>query len=93
MMRFSFDARKSRRLRQNPRRGIGFEEAQQIFTRPYWLDRRSDDPEQFIVIGWVGGQLYSAIIEFRQDQEGELIHFVTLWRSTSEEVRLYEENS
>jgi hypothetical protein len=25
-MRFSFDLRKSRRLRANPRRGIGFEE-------------------------------------------------------------------
>ena len=28
-MRFSFDPRKSKRLRENPRRGIGFEEAQE----------------------------------------------------------------
>jgi Ribbon-helix-helix protein, copG family len=30
-MRFSFDARKSARLRANPKRGIGFEEAQERF--------------------------------------------------------------
>jgi uncharacterized DUF497 family protein len=38
-MRFHFDPRKSRRLRQNPRRGIGFEEAQEIFSHPYYLDQ------------------------------------------------------
>ena len=26
---------------------IGFEEAQEIFTRPYYQDQRSDDPEQY----------------------------------------------
>jgi len=41
-MRFSFDARKSQRLRANPKRGIGFEEGQELFSRPYWLDQRSD---------------------------------------------------
>src|ERR1017187_3392418 len=33
-MRFSFDLRKSRRLRANPRRGIGFEEARELFSQP-----------------------------------------------------------
>jgi uncharacterized DUF497 family protein len=92
-MRFSFDPRKSKRLRANPRRGIGFEEAQELFSRPYWLDQRSDVPEQYLAIGWVGGRLYSVIFEFRKDQEGEILHLVTLWRSTKEEIRLYEENS
>lgn len=62
-MRFTFDPQKSRRLRANPRRGIGLEEAQELFSRPYWLD------------------------------EGEFLHLVTLWKSTKEEIRLYEENS
>lgn len=92
-MRFSFDLRKSQRLRANPRRGIGFEEAQQLFTRPYWLDRRSDVPEQHLAIGWVDDHLYSVIFEFREDEEGEILHLVTLWKSTKEEIRLYEENS
>jgi uncharacterized DUF497 family protein len=92
-MRFGFDFRKSRRLRANPRRGIGFEEARELFSLPYWLDRRSDAPEQFLAVGWVGGGLYSVIFEVREDEEGEILHLVTLWKSTKQEIRLYEENS
>lgn len=92
-MRFSFDPKKSRRLRTNPRRGIGFEEAQALFDRPYWLDQRCDVPEQYVAVGWVGDRLYSVIFEVREDEEGEVLHLVTLWKSTSEEVRCYEENS
>ncbi|MBI1895907.1 MAG: BrnT family toxin [Acidobacteria bacterium] len=92
-MRFSFDPRKSKRLKANPRRGIGFEEAQELFSRPYWLDQRSDFPEQYVAVGWVGDRLYSVIFEIREDEEGEILHLVTLWKSTKDEVRLYEENS
>jgi len=46
-MRFHFDERKSGRLRANPKRGIGFEEAQEIFSHRYYLDQRLDWPEQF----------------------------------------------
>ena len=92
-MRFSFDPGKSKRLRANKRRGIGFEEAQELFSQPYWLDQRSDVPEQYVAIGWVGDRLYSVIFEVREDEEGEILHLVTLWRSTKEEIRLYEENS
>lgn len=92
-MRFHFDPRKSRRLRANPRRGIGFEEVRELFTRPYWLGQRWDAPEQYRAIGWVGDRLYSVVFEVREDEEGEILHLVTLWRSTREEVSLYEENS
>jgi uncharacterized DUF497 family protein len=92
-MRFHFDPRKSRQLRKNPKRGIGFEEAQEVFTRPYYLDRRSDLPEQFRAIGWVGTTLYSLIFEVREDEEGEYYHLVTLWKATREEQRLYEEHA
>jgi uncharacterized DUF497 family protein len=73
-MRFEFDLRKSQRLRENPRRGVGFEEAQEVFTRPYYLDRRSDVTEQYIAIGWVGERLYSLVFEIREDEEGEIYH-------------------
>jgi uncharacterized DUF497 family protein len=92
-MRFHFDVKKSDRLRANPKRGIGFEEAQQIFARPYYLDQRSDIPEQYRAIGWVGGRLYSVIFEVREDNNGEYYHLVTLWRATKQEQELYEENS
>ncbi len=92
-MRFDFDPRKSQRLRKNPKRGIGFEEALAIFDRPYYLDQRSDLPEQYRAIGWVGQHLYSLIFEIRKDDEGEFYHLVTLWRATREEERIYAENS
>jgi uncharacterized DUF497 family protein len=92
-VRFSFDPRKRPRLRANPRRGIGFEEAQELFSRPYWLDERSDVPEQYRAIGWVGERLHSVIFEVREGKEGEILHLVTLWKSTKVEIRLYEENA
>ena len=91
-MRFKFDKQKSEWLRNNPKRGIGFEEAQEIFAHPYYEDCRSDDPEQFRAIGWVMGQLYSLIYEVREDEEGEYCHQVTLWKCTKEEQKLYEKN-
>lgn len=91
-MRINFDPRKSRILRENPRRGIGFEEAREIFSQPYYQDRRSDIPEQYRAIGWVGQQLDSVIFEFREDEEGEFYHLVTLWKATREEQGLYEEH-
>ena len=48
-MRFSFDPKKSGRLRANSRRGIGFEEARELFRQPYYLDRRSDSPESSLL--------------------------------------------
>ena len=77
-MRFHFDSRKSIRLRENPKRGIGFEEAQKVFGQPYYLDRRSDLPEQYRAIGWVDDRLYSVIFEVREDTAGEYYHLVTL---------------
>lgn len=91
-MRFEFDLKKSTLLRNNPKRGVGFEEAQGIFRHPYYEDCRSDDPEQFRAVGWVAGRLYSLIYEVREDDAGEHRRLVTLWKSTKEEQRLYEQH-
>jgi hypothetical protein len=72
---------------------IGFEEVQEIFSHPYYLDERSDLPDQHRAIGWVGERLYTVIFEVREDQQGEYFHLVTLWKSTREERTLYEEHS
>jgi uncharacterized DUF497 family protein len=92
-MRFHFDPQKSQRLRENPRRGVGFEETQEIFAHPYYQDQRSDVPEQYRAIGWIGESLYSVIFEIREDDGGEFYHLVTLWKSTREEEELYAENT
>jgi uncharacterized DUF497 family protein len=91
-VRFRFDKKKSIALKRNPNRGIDFEEAQEIFRHPYYLDQRNDRPEQFRAIGWVRGRLYSLILELREDKVGEYYRLVTLWKATSEEQMLYEEN-
>ena len=91
-MRFKYDQKKSVILKANPKRGIGFEEAQNIWKHPYYEDHRSDHPDQYRVIGWVKGRLYSVIFEIREDNEGEYYHLVTLWKSTPQEEKLYEEN-
>ena len=89
-MRFKFDVSKSRRLRQQ--RGVGFEEVQEIFYMPYYLDALAGEPEQWVAIGWVTGRLYTVVYEERTDEEGPYYHLVTLWRSTSAERKLYDES-
>ena len=91
-MRFEFDKIKNEQLRKNPKRNIGFEEAQEMWEHPYYEDQRVDDPNQYRAIGWIKGKLYSVIFEIREDEEGEYYHLVTLWKSTSQEEKLYEEN-
>jgi len=56
------------------------------------LDQREDYPEQYRAIGWVGGRLFSVVLEIRVDKGGEYYHLVTLWKSTASERKLYEEN-
>jgi uncharacterized DUF497 family protein len=92
-MRFLYDLLKSKALKSNPARAIGFEEAREIWLRPYYLDQRSEVPEQWRAIGWVGDRLFTVIYEERKDDLGEYVHLVTLWRSTKEERALYEKHS
>jgi uncharacterized DUF497 family protein len=92
-MRVKFDPEKSKRLRADPKRGMGFEEARTVFDRPYYLDHRCDVPDQYRAIGWVGERLYSLIFEPREDDEGEYYHLVTLWKATKQERQLYEDYS
>ena len=91
-MRFKFDRAKSHALLKNPKRGISLEEAQKVWLLPHFLDQRSMLPQQWRAIGWVDGRLFTVIFEEREDDQGEYVHLVTLWRSSPEERRLYEEN-
>jgi uncharacterized protein len=92
-VRFRFSKAKSESLRGNPQRGIGFEEAQEIFYGRHYVDQRTDDPEQYRAIGWRKGHMFTVIFEIREDRDGEYYHLVTLWRSTAQERQLYEENA
>jgi hypothetical protein len=85
-MRLNFDPRKSLRLRANPLRGIGFEEAGELFSKPYWLDQRSDVPEQCLSAGW-------AIVCILSSLKSGPTKRAKFGSPTKEEMRTYEENS
>ncbi len=91
-LRLEFDARKDRKLKEDPGRGIGFAEAGEIFFHRYFLSHNYENPGQFCATGWVKEKMYSLVYEIRNDKEGEYYHLVTLWKATKEEIRQYEEN-
>ena len=90
-MRIKFDPEKSKLLKSNPRRGIGFEEVQVLFDGNYYEALRSDQPpEQWRATGWVDANLYSVIYEVRHDDDSEYYWLVTLWRASESERKEYE---
>ena len=90
-MRVDWDAAKNDLLKRT--RGIGFDDAVKLFERPYVVQTKNDDPEQYKAIGFVKDRvLISLILEIRYDDQGEYEWFVTLWKATKDEVKLYEQN-
>ncbi len=71
-------------------RTIDFTDLNELFSLPYLEDKRSDDPEQYRIIGFVNGQVTTFIIEYREDPLEELIWVVTAWKSTPVERQAYE---
>jgi uncharacterized DUF497 family protein len=89
-MRFQFDEKKSKLVEK--KHGVSLEDAKEIFSQAYLVDRKNDDPAQYRAIGWCGGRLCSVIFEIRFDTEGEFYHLITAWKSTKPEERSYAEN-
>ena len=66
----------------------------EIFKRPYVIQAKNDEPEQYKAIGFAkGGTLVSLIVEVRKDDQGEYDWFVTLWKATKDEVKVYEQSN
>ena len=85
-MEFEFDENKSRG--NKAKHGIDFVEAQALWLDGLLLEipARTEDEARFLVIGAIGGQLWSAVITYR----GERIRIISVRRSRPEEVSLYE---
>ena len=69
-MRIKFDKKKSEQLRNDPRRKIGFEEAQELFDDVFIEDQQIDYPHQWRATGWAQGELYTIVYEDRKDEAG-----------------------
>ena len=72
-MRFKYDKAKSERLKRDPRRKIGFEEVKEIWTHYHYVDCRSDDPEQFRVIGWTKGKFIPSFMKSEKIRVASII--------------------
>ena len=87
-MRIQWDPKKSKLLKENPKRRTSFEEAKVLVeSLDFQLggELKNFDPEQFYVVGFVGAKLITLVYEFRYDDLGEYIHLVTLWKTTKQE--------
>ena len=85
-MKFEFDELKS--LANKEKHGLDFIEAQALWDDPDLLEipAKITDETRFLVIGKVSGKHWSGIITYRQD----LIRIISVRRSRTEEVALYE---
>jgi len=86
MLGFEFDEAKSRA--NHEKHGIDFVQAQTIWNDPDLIEIPAitvDEP-RFLVIGRIDGKHWSAVITYR----GEFIRVISVRRSRSEEVVIYE---
>jgi uncharacterized DUF497 family protein len=85
-MTFEFDPVKSEANRA--KHGIDFNEAIELWDDENRIEipARTTDESRFVVIGRIGGKHWSSVITYR----GEKIRIVSVRRSRSEEVKLYE---
>ena len=85
-MSFEFDLKKSDINKD--KHGIDFVEAQEIWNDPDLLEilAKTIDEPRFLVIGRIGDKHWTGIITYRVDN----IRIISVRRSRSEEVELYE---
>ncbi len=86
MHTFEFDESKS--LANLSKHGINFIDAQLLWSDPMLLEipAKTEDEPRFLVIGLINGKHWSAILTYR----GENIRLISVRRSRTEEVTLYE---
>jgi uncharacterized protein len=85
-MEFEFDVKKSRANKK--KHGIDFVEAQTLWEDPNLIEipaKTSDEP-RFFVIGRISDKYWSGVITYR----GEKIRIISVRRSRTEEVEIYE---
>jgi uncharacterized DUF497 family protein len=86
MLVFEFDEAKSQANRV--KHDIDFVEAQLLWLDPDLVEipARTDDEPRFLIVGRIGKKHWSAVITYR----AEAIRLISVRRSRSEEVKLYE---
>ena len=75
------------------KRKIDLADLEDLLCVPYIEDQRSDNPEQYRIIGFAAGRVVTFIVEYREDDVGEFIWVVTAWKSTKQERETYEKET
>ena len=85
-MKFEFDPTKSNK--NKGKHGLDFVQAQALWDDPDLLEipARTDDEPRFLVIGKINKKYWSGIVTYR----GENIRIISVRRSRTEEVEVYE---
>jgi len=85
-MNFEFDPNKSAKNKE--KHGIDFLEAQALWDDPDLLEipARTDDEPRSLIIGQIAKKFWSGVITYR----GENIRIISVRRSRTEEVEIYE---
>ena len=86
MIAFEFDETKSQA--NLLKHGISFDDAQSLWNDPRLLEipAKTEDEPRYLVIGLIDEKCWSAVITYR----GENIRIISVRRSRTEEVELYE---
>ena len=88
-MRIRWDENKRRLVLK--KRNINFAHLKDMISLPYLEDQLLDNPEQYRLIGFVGSQITTFIVEYREDNFEQFIWVVTAWKSTRQEEKSYEQ--
>ncbi|MCK9990327.1 MAG: BrnT family toxin [Rugosibacter sp.] len=89
MLTFEFDESKSQA--NLSKHGINFVDAQFLWNDPRLLEipAKTEDEPRYLVIGLINGKHWSAVLTYR----GVNIRLISVRRSRTEEVALYESES
>jgi uncharacterized DUF497 family protein len=85
-MRFEFDSHKSEINRK--KHGIGFPAARSLWDDPDRIEipARTEDEPRFMVIGRIGGRVWSAVITYR----GDAVRIISVRPAHRKEAEIYE---
>lgn len=84
-MEFEYNSAKSRRNLE--KHGISLEDAQELWTRPFIQGQaRSLDEDRWMIVGKLGGKLYTCIFTVRNDT----VRLISARRSRKTEEEAYD---
>lgn len=90
-MQIGWDEEKRQKILTERR--IDFANLYRLLAQPYIEDQKNDDPEQYRIIGKLEDRCMTFVVEYEEDDLGELLWVVTAWNSTKQERDAYDKET